>query len=84
MMTCTTHDRLPSPCSFPPAVTQWRSHIARNVLRSTIVNNGGKVSDFITAWNRITTQQLGATLTYLRPANSIGLFQVDVPVSGSK
>lgn len=38
------------------------------------------MDNFVAVWSGISGMQLGATLTWLTPANSIGLFQVNVPV----
>jgi hypothetical protein len=43
----------------------------------------GKRARLSKLWNEVAGMQLGATLTYLNPANSIGLFTVTVNTTGA-
>lgn len=66
------------------AVTAWRTHVARTALRGVLVKYGVKseaeVKNFINTWNAISGQQLGATLIYLKPANKVNVFEVNILV----
>jgi hypothetical protein len=52
------------------------------VRRGDLAPPGAKRARLIKLWNEVGTMQLGATLTYLNPANSIGLFQVTLNTTG--
>lgn len=60
----------------PNAVSQWRRHVISFALAS-IVPEADRAR-FATLWDEIAGMQLGSTLTYLAPANAIGLFPVTV------
>jgi hypothetical protein len=55
--------------------------VSTKVLASVLQQQGVSPSDFLAAWNAVAGQQLGATLTYLPPANMVGQFLVQVPVT---
>lgn len=60
----------------PNAVAQWRRHVISFALGSIIPE--ADRARFATLWDEIAGLQLGSTLTYLAPANAIGLFPVTV------
>lgn len=66
------------------AVTAWRTHVAKTALQGVLVKYGvrseAEVKNFIKTWNAISGQQLGATLTHLKPANEVNVFEVNIPV----
>jgi len=67
------------------AVADWRAYAASTGLADLLKKYGIATQTFADAWKGITDLTLGATLTFLPPANDIGLFVVDVPVAqGSK
>jgi hypothetical protein len=50
------------------------------VLGKYGVRSASSVNTFIATWSAISGQQLGATLTNLRPANDVNVFEIRVPV----
>lgn len=62
------------------SVADWREY-ATNQLS---IVPADKKAAFLDAWNKIATQQLGATLALLPPANDNGQFIVKVPVQTKK
>jgi hypothetical protein len=64
----------------PKAVGEMRDFAVR---RGDLAPQGGKRGRLIKLWNEVAGMQLGSTLTYLNPANSIGLFAMTLETSGS-
>jgi hypothetical protein len=62
------------------AVLRWREFVGFEYFGGYALENGFTVDDFISAWTDIASMQLGATLSYLEPANRVGQFIIDVPI----
>uniref|UniRef100_A0A383VS98 Uncharacterized protein n=1 Tax=Tetradesmus obliquus TaxID=3088 RepID=A0A383VS98_TETOB len=60
------------------AVMEFREHAVRFGGLAAL----GKRTKLVKLWNEVAGMQLGATLTYLAPANDIGIFPVTVKTSG--
>lgn len=62
------------------AVLQWRAFVGEEYFDGLAEKYGFTTDQFISTWTDIANMQLGATLTYLEPANRVGQFVVDVPI----